>query len=622
MTLLRKKLAWRVYVYFLLSTAAALALVGRYASRAVKTFHENQAVIELTLRAELVAKELGTETDNPTPAFASRLCEEWGRLLASRLTIVLPDGVVIGDTDESPAVMDNHGRRPEILAALNGGTGQSVRHSDTLRRRFMYVAVPVRSGGAIVAVARASKPLDAIDAALRTVYLHILAGVLGVAVVFAGVAFYFSRRIGRPLEDMQRVAGRLAQGDLTARVAESDGEEIGALARSLNQMAIQLQERLGTIEAQRNEQDAVLASMVEGVLAVDKEERIVQLNAAAARLLGVRAETALGRSIQEAVRNTELQKLIGATLAAGGSVEGEIALRGEEEQILQVQGTTLTDASGAERGALMVLHDITRLKRLENVRRDFVANVSHELKTPITALKGCVETLAEGAMERPDEARPFLQMMSRQTERLAALVEDLLSLSRIEADTERSRVRLERAPVHEPLKLAVQAYAKTAETKGISLVLDCPENLEASLNAPLLEQAVGNLVDNALKYSPEGKRITVRAVVVESGIEIQVQDEGCGIEKKHLPRIFERFYRVDQARSRALGGTGLGLAIVKHIALAHNGTVGVASTPGAGSTFTIRIEAIRGQETACAPGAESVTVPAKREEPSYDRNQR
>jgi len=420
---------------------------------------------------------------------------------------------------------------------------------------------------------------------------NIILGWLIVAILFAVVTWLLSRRISRPLEDMRRVAERIARGDLEARVARPDSEELGNLARTLNQMAAQLGERLSTITRQRNEQETVLASMVEGVLAVDRDERILHLNHAAARLLDLAPEQARGRSIQEAVRNRDLQAFIGATLAGTGSAEGEIVIYGNEERFLQLHGTALTDSAGHNIGALIVLSDITRLKRLETIRRDFVANVSHELKTPITALKGCVETLSDTRPMDPVENSRFLAMMTRQAARMEALVEDLLSLSRIEFDAERGQVQLEPAPVADVLRRAANNFEEQAEHNKIILTVACPEDLTASIHAALLEQAVGNLIDNAVKYSGDGTRVLVSAKLNGNDVEISVADQGPGIEKKHLDRIFERFYRVDQARSRALGGTGLGLAIVKHIALAHHGTVGVTSAIGQGSTFTIIIPA-------------------------------
>jgi len=585
----QRRLLWRIYLYFFVSTIAALAITALYATRSLRQFHQDQVANDLLVRARMVASEVAAYPLDTEPARIDRLCKDLGRLTMTRITVVLPSGEVIGDSDEDPARMENHRNRPEIAAAMEGRTGKSVRFSDTVHRTLMSLAIPVLHDGAVAAVVRTSMPLAVIDWALRAVYRHILLGGAIVAILVAVVALYISRRITRPLEDMRHVAERLASGELTARVAVPSGEEIGALGRTLNQMAAQLSDRLDTITRQRNEQEAVLASMVEGVLAVDKDGRILNLNDAAAQLLELDSEQARGRTIQETVRNRELQEFINAALTTPTPSEREIVLYGNEERFLQLHGTALADRSGSKIGVVVVLNDITRLKRLETVRRDFVANVSHELKTPITALKGCVETLEDGAPANPEEGRRFLALMAQNVDRLQAIVEDLLSLSRIEFDAERGRVPLDPGPVCEVLRGAVRTFTKLAEAKKISLTVDCAGDLAGPINAALLEQAVGNLVDNAVKYSDENTRVIVAGALAGDSIEIRVTDEGPGIERKHLPRIFERFYRVDQARSRSLGGTGLGLAIVKHIALAHHGTVGVTSTPGEGSSFTIRI---------------------------------
>jgi two-component system phosphate regulon sensor histidine kinase PhoR len=270
-------------------------------------------------------------------------------------------------------------------------------------------------------------------------------------------------------------------------------------------------------------------------------------------------------------------------------VERDVVFREDEDRFIQLHGAALRDETGAIIGGLVVMNDITRLKRLESLRRDFVANVSHELKTPLTTLKGCVETLSDGAVANPDEAGRFLGMMDRQVGRLEAMVDDLLVLSRLEHESDRGGVELVPGSVNDVLSRVVQSFFDRAAKKGIHLILDCPDSITAPINAALLEQAMGNLVDNAIKYSAEETAITVSAGMQGDAVAIAVADQGLGMEKKHLDRIFERFYRVDPARSRAQGGTGLGLAIVKHIALAHRGSVTVASTPGQGSTFTLRI---------------------------------
>lgn len=587
----RKKIMWRIYVSFLVSVMTAFAAMAWYATQSLRWFHQDQVAAELLMQAQIVSREAAAILPETEPGTADRLCKELGRLMTTRITIILPDGRVIGDAEDNPAGMENHRNRPEITAALKGETGKAVRFSDTRRQSLMYLAIPVRHGNTLLAVARVSLPLSVIDWSLHAVVRNIILGWLIVAILFAVVTWLISWRISRPLKDMRRVAERIACGDLEARVARPDSEELGDLARTLNQMAAQLGERMSTITHQRNEQEAVFASMVEGVLAVDRDERILHLNHAAARLLDLAPEQARGRSIQEAVRNRDLQAFIGATLAGTDPAEGEIVIYGNDERFLQLHGTALTDIAGHNIGALIVLNDITRLKRLETVRRDFVANVSHELKTPITALKGCVETLSDTKPMDPVENSRFLAMMARQVERMEALVADLLSLSRIEFDAERKRVALDPGVIGNVLQRAAQSFTVAAVAKSISIAVECPAEVTASINAALLEQAVGNLLDNAIKFSAAGTRILISGCLSGNDVEIQVTDQGPGIEKKHLPRLFERFYRVDQARSRTLGGTGLGLAIVKHIALAHRGTVSVTSEPGQGSTFTIRIPA-------------------------------
>ncbi len=579
---------WRIFLSFFACALLALALTAWYANHSLRHFYQKQIEADLQSRAGLLASRLdGTAFEQDTGQ-VNRLCRDLGSLTQTRLTVILPDGRVLGDSSQAPEELDNHRDRPEFIQALNGDIGQSIRFSDTARRRLLYLAVPLRADGAIVAVARAALPLSIIDWTLLSVYRQIALGA-GVSAFFFGLlSFLLARRISRPLEDMRRMAEHLSQGDLAVRVARPKDLEMQALARSLNRMAVQLEERLAQITRQNDRQRAVFASMVEGVIAVDGNGYILDMNEAATRLLDLVPAQARGRLLQEVIRNPNLQQFVSGTLASVSPTESDIVLHGQEDRFLQLHGSVLMDPHGNRLGALVVMNDITRVKRLETVRRDFVANVSHELKTPITAIKGCVETLASGATPKSEDETRFLAMMGRQVDRLSAIIEDLLSLSRLEHDAEHKRIPLETGPIGDILRRAVQAFSKAAQARNIRVELACAENLAAPVNAALLEQAVCNLIDNAIKYSGEGSRIAVSAVANGADIEIRVSDEGPGIEKKHLSRIFERFYRVDQARSRALGGTGLGLAIVKHIALAHSGSASVESVPGHGSTFSIR----------------------------------
>jgi two-component system phosphate regulon sensor histidine kinase PhoR len=331
----------------------------------------------------------------------------------------------------------------------------------------------------------------------------------------------------------------------------------------------------------------------EKILVVEDEEDILSLNRAAAKLLGVPNGFASGQPVAMVMRNTRLQEFVKKALASSETVEQDIVFhRGESEQVLHMIGTALRDSKQTPIGAVIVLNDVTRLKRLETMRRDFVANVSHELKTPITSIKGFVETLLSGAMDKPEDNKRFLEIVAGQADRLNAIIDDLLSLSQLEQDAEKAKIVIEEIGLKPVLEMAIQACASKASKKTVRVDLDCPESVTARINPQLFEQAVVNLVDNAIKYSLPSTQVRVDVSVGEGGITVAVTDEGRGIEKEHFPRLFERFYRVDRDRSREMGGTGLGLAIVKHIAQVHGGSVSVDSSVGKGSTFRIHLPAI------------------------------
>jgi two-component system phosphate regulon sensor histidine kinase PhoR len=408
--------------------------------------------------------------------------------------------------------------------------------------------------------------------------------------VAALIALYASRRLSRQMRVISAGAEAFAGGDLSHKLLVPKTEEFARVAESLNGMAAELDDKVRTITRERNEREAVLSSMAEGVVAVDGEERVIAVNEAAAALLGINPTDAVGRAIQEVVRNPELQDLVSRAVTSAQPVEGEMRLRvAHEERVLQAHGTVLRGAAGGLRGAVVVLNDITRLKRLEGVRRDFVANVSHELKTPVTSIKGFAETLLDGALDERDDATRFVRIIAGQADRLNSIIEDLLSLSALEMTDEGQPIVLQEGSVDDVLHVAVEVCAPKAEAKNISLELEGLCGHLADINPPLLEQAVVNLVDNAIKYSPAGNSVQIGCEVTDGELVIGVRDRGPGIAREHVPRLFERFYRVDKARSRDVGGTGLGLAIVKHVAQAHGGRVSVESALGEGSTFRIHL---------------------------------
>ncbi len=588
-----RRLLWQLYPSYLIITLIALLTVSWYTAGALRNFYADQTAKDLEARARLIEGYLTGLWNDAGSAQVDALCKQLGALSDTRMTVILPDGKVLGDSHEKPNRMDNHGNRTEVAMALSGRIGVSTRYSNTLRQIMMYVAVPVVEAGKVVGSVRVSLPVTTIVHTLDVVYLRLsLVGLL-VAVIAAVLSLLVSRRISRPLEEMTRGAQRFAQGRLDQPLPVSGAKEVAALAAALNRMAGELDERIRAKARQSNELEAVLSSMSEGVLAVDREERVLRINQAAARLMGGEVENSGGRRILEVVRKAELQRFVARTLASNEVEEGDIVLHGPEgERFLQAHGAPLLDLQGREIGALIVFSDVTRLRRLESMRKDFVANVSHELKTPVTAIKGSVETLLTGALSDAPAAERFLAIVARQATRLEAIIDDLLALSRIEQGAGQETIPLRRAAIRPVLLAAQQACQPAAAEKNLKLRLFCSDELQGKINAPLLEQAVVNLLTNAIKYSPTDATVVIDAAQLGDQLMIKVQDWGCGIANEHLSRIFERFYRVDPARSRKLGGTGLGLSIVKHIVQAHGGQVVVHSTPGEGSTFTLMLPAV------------------------------
>jgi two-component system phosphate regulon sensor histidine kinase PhoR len=499
----------------------------------------------------------------------------------------LADGRVIGDSDDDPARMASHADRPEILDALAKGQGRSQRFSRTLQQQMMYVAIPVIHADRPSAVVRAAVSVSAIDSRIKRIQGLMAAGGFIGFLLAAVVCLIVSRRISRPIQELESCAKAFAQGDFTPVLPVVSTEELQRLSTAMHQMAAQLNERLDTVVSQRNEMQAVFTSMVEGVMALDRDQRILRINPSAARILGIEPAEAQGRSVQEIVRSVAFQNVVSRALASDTSQEADIALYREGEQLLNTCSSPLRDAADAPIGVVLVLHDVTEIRRLETIRRDFAANVSHELKTPLTAIKGFVETLRHAKVEDPDEASRFLAIIEKHVNRLAAIIEDLMKLSRIEQDAESETVLLETRPLAEVVAAALRMCQEMIEAKQIRVKLDCPEDLAAKVSTALMEQALVNLIQNAVTYSSAQSVVEITAARADHTVILNVKDQGIGIAAKHLPRIFERFYRVDKARSRSLGGTGLGLAIASHVVTAHGGRVGVTSTPGAGSVFSL-----------------------------------
>lgn len=575
----RTRLVWQLFAGFSVLLTAAIAAAFWVASLQLA----GQADESLRQRLADAARSLAmleADRDGPPDAAAFETHAQTVRT-ATRIDCRLIASGGTAATDDTLAE-----------AAARAGIASRSRYDGASGRRSLEVAVPIGTRRPPVAIVLASADATESDRDLATWQRRLLAGCLGTAACAVAAGYVLARRVTRPIDELRAAAARLAGGDTTTAVPATEVAELADLATALSRLRAQLVERGLTIGRQGTQQEAVLGSMIEGVLAVDARQRLLGINRAAADLLDVDPDDSAGRPLIDVIRNPDLRRFALTAIDCRAPVEDDLVLHGPRDRTIRLRGTALRDASG-EGGAVIVLNDVTEMKRLEHVRRDFVANVSHELKTPIASIKGFVETLLDGAMDDPADNSRFLGIVARQADRLAAIVDDLLALSQIEQSEGAGNLPVENVPVASILTAVTLDCGPRAADRSIRLEVDCPANLAATLNAALVEQAVINLVDNALKYSESGKTVWLSAAASEPPgpreLVLCVRDEGCGIEPIHLPRLFERFYRVDKARSRNLGGTGLGLSIVKHIVQAHTGAVSVDSEPGVGTTFTIRL---------------------------------
>jgi two-component system phosphate regulon sensor histidine kinase PhoR len=579
----------RLFALCLGAIAIAVTLLNSYMSAELRSAIENRMAEDLDVRAQLIARQI--ESAPPSTDWQG-LAEELGRRALARITIVATDGTVLGDSEvprsDLPGVA-NHAGRPEIVQALKTGHGSATRRSATVHHDFLYVAVPVASSP--VRVIRLAQSLEvsekAVSRAQRLMWIATLFALAIAAILSSAGSHYVSKSI-RTL----RTTAVAMLDDLSVRTRMRAGDEVGALAEALDRLADSLHRTVQNLASERDRLAGILETMAEGVLLTDPNGRIVLANSSLRSMVAASGQL-IGKEPIEAIRNDELAELINTVAKRQRPSTGEVDLIGIVPRRVLVRAAPLTVKGN--HGVVAVLSDVTELRRLESLRRDFVANVSHELRTPIAAIRAAAETL-EGGVDDDVMARDFVGMISRHADRLHQLVEDLLHLSRIEAQ------KLDLKPtvidVAELLDHMIGLYALSASRHGIHLVAGrCPRGLTVTADRRALEQILSNLVDNAIKYASAGAAVTLSAVAQEGEIALAVADTGTGIAAKHLPRLFERFYRVDRGRARDVGGTGLGLSIVKHLTEALGGHVMVESLPGVGSTFTIHLPAKATVET-------------------------
>jgi two-component system phosphate regulon sensor histidine kinase PhoR len=502
--------------------------------------------------------------------------------------VITPNGVVLGDSEQTETTvpsMENHKHRPEVQAALSGEVGTALRYSTTVKYPMLYVALPVQDQARLLGVLRVAVPVTVVAELRREIRQTVLVSLVIGLVLAVVLGAWLTRRVTRPLSRLTYVAKAYAKGDLTVNAPTAPIQEVHELAETLNIMAQAIHDHINELTAERNQAAAILESMAEGVIAVDPKGRALLVNPAASTLLGLPSTQVTGQSLFEVVRHHEIQELLREMLQNRQRMTHDMTVFQPKERSLRIHAVPCQNCGPTGPCAVLVIQDVTEHNLYEQLRKEFVANVSHELKSPLTSIQSLTETLLGGAINDSASNQRFVQLIDDDARRLSRLIDDLLSLSQIESQAEplkRSAVALK------PLIDAVVTSLRPAiDSRRLTVRIECPAALALQADPDRLRQVFINLIDNAIKYNKDGGTITVSATRDNAWIKVTIADTGIGIPAKDLPRIFERFYRVDKARSRELGGTGLGLSIVKHIIEAHGGTVSVTSELGRGSVFTV-----------------------------------
>ena len=599
---------WKVALAILFALLCGFVIAGLLAARSLAEQELVQSGRALEVSTNLIAFDLrpllAASASMPATARLQAIVRELSERAHARVTLVDGSGRVLADSavrDDDLAGIENHRTRPEIVQAIATGAGTDLRASHTTGDRTLYRAVRLSKAAdrSTDLFLRLGLPMTALEQELSTLKRN-LALAFGSAFLFAvALSIWLAGSLTKPLSDMASAARQLAAGNLDVHVETPARDEVGLLADTLNHMTEELRTKIEELSEDRAQLLAMLTSMVEGVMVLDPKERILQVNPAWERMFGVTRAEARGRQSSDVFSHPKLNQLVSAVLSARAGQEGEIVL--SNGRCLNVEASVAGGEQDNEACAVLVFHDITELRRLEHIRKDFVANESHELRTQLTSIKGYVEALLDGGKDDPDTTVRFLDIILKQSDRLNLILEDLLQLSKIES----GQVQFKQEPLHidSVVDRTIAMIKPLADKKQHQLRAEIGADLPLiNGDQERLVQVLANLLDNAIKYTPEGGTITVSARRIargtgrpadgpRDGVELVVTDTGIGIPEKDRPRVFERFYRVDKARSRELGGTGLGLAIVKHIVEGHGGQIRVEGHVPNGSRFVVRLPA-------------------------------
>ena len=579
-------LFWKFALSFLALLVSVLLAVDFFAERALRNDYERTGFEKLAVIAR-IAQARPPQCTAASPGQPENLAplRDWVTQMAAsgaRVTVIAADGRVLAESQSDAQTMENHATRPEVLEAMAKGEGRSIRRSVTVNRDLLYYAVRQNTSAGPCTILRFALPMETVDEILGSFRRRLWLASFFILLIAGGISLLFSRSFTGRVERLKDFSRRVAEGDFRPLPRDGSGDALGALGVSLNRTAARLDRTIQTLTEERNLSAAILGSMVEGVAVVNGSERLVFANPGFAEILGLDVPPTSGSALVEVVRQTELLEAVRQVLGGEPRVQSEIVTGTLRQHYFAI--TVAAVRAGDTTGAVVVLHDITELRKLERVRRDFVANVSHEFRTPLTAIQGFAETLLAGAIDDSQNRTRFLEIILEHSRRLARLTEDLLVLSKM--DAERLELEIRRLSVSQLIESCLETAQRRGAEKDLRISVNLPQNLrDIAGDRRRLAEVLQNLLDNAIQYTLPGGKIIVSAKSAEEEIVLTVSDTGIGIPKADQPRIFERFYRVDVARSREAGGTGLGLAIAKHLVEVHGGRLWVDSEVGQGSQF-------------------------------------
>lgn len=606
---MQRKLFWKLALTFLALLPSVLLAVDFLAERALRGSYQNDGFNQLKALARILPfDQLQFSKFPPETPEDVALLNHWVANAAksgARISVISAEGRVIADSQSETQTMESHAGRPEVREALEKGEGSSTRTSVSVKQPLLYYAERHYVGGSVPVVVRLALPLEAVDETLGKFRRGLWLWSLLILIIAGAIALLVSRSFAVRVERLREFSRRVAEGDFRPLPSDGTGDTLEALGQSLNQTAARMDRTIRTLTEERNLSSAILGSMVEGVAVVNGAEHLVFANPGFASILGLEVPPISGSALLEVVRQTELIEAVRRVLAGEPRVEAEIATGTLRQHFFAA--TVASVRAGETSGAVIVLHDITDLRKLERIRRDFVANVSHEFRTPLTAIQGFAETLLAGAMNDPQNRDRFLGIILEHSRRLARLTEDLLKLSQM--DAERLELELRPVSVAQLVESCFETARRRASEKELNLTLDVPEGLpNVSGDARRLQEVLQNLLDNAIQYTLPGGKIVLRAEARNEEVIFTVADTGIGIPQADQPRIFERFYRVDVARSREAGGTGLGLSIAKHLIEGHGGRIWVESEVGVGSKFHVSVPVFDAERAGARAAASSAGI--------------